>query len=87
MAKAKSKETNVEVIEETTEVVMEPVEEVRLGVTGCVLLNVRKKPNGDIIGVADFSTIFVQKEYGEEWTKVLFNGKTGYVMTKYIRAL
>lgn len=84
MAKTKTKvETSetTEAVEVTEEVIKEPT---LLKITNCSQLNIRNKPSGDIIGIADQSTVLTKVEEKGEWTKVRYNGKTAYVMTEYV---
>lgn len=91
MAKTKTKVDKVETSEviEAVDVTEETVEEVVveptvLKITNCSQLNVRNKPNGDIIDIANLGTVFTKVEDEGKWTKVLYNGKTAYVMTEYV---
>lgn len=48
------------------------------------VLNVRQEPNGGIIGAVKFGDSLAVVEVQGDWTKVLYNGKPGYVWSAYI---
>ncbi len=47
-------------------------------------LNMRETPNGTRIAVIPQNTIIGVITKGAEWSRVVYNGKTGYVMTKFL---
>lgn len=85
-------ETPVEEIVTEEVKVEEPVKEpekVMAKVFDCERLNFRKAQNTncEIIDVLDSSSEIEIVSSKVDWTKVKVNGKTGYVMTKYIKAI
>lgn len=82
-AKKKVVEENV-VIEEA--VVEEVPVKVMAKISNCELLNLRKAQNttSEILEVLNKNSEIEVVSAKEEWTKVKVNGKSGYVMSKYI---
>lgn len=87
-------EVEVAVVEEPVEEIVETVVESKpkktmAKVFDCDRLNFRKEQNtaSEIISVLDNTSVIEIVSTGAEWTKVKANGKTGYVMSKYIQAV
>lgn len=48
-------------------------------------LNMRDKINGTVIAKIPEKAYFIVTEYGSTWCKAWYDGKAGYVMTKYLK--
>lgn len=54
-------------------------------VFGIDVLNVRKSPNGEVIGaIYDGDKVDVL-EAGDTWTKIEYRGKEAFVISKYLK--
>lgn len=80
MAAKKNIDENVDVVEETKEVVKTATVNSPTG------LNFRKKPEvGDnIISILDANETVTVKDVKGDWTAIEHNNKKGYVMTKFL---
>ena len=48
-------------------------------------LNMRDKIGGAVIAKIPEKAFFIVTEYGATWCKAWYDGKTGYVMTKFVK--
>lgn len=68
------------------ETVSEPVVPIMAGIVGCDKLNLRKTASTEaqVVIILDSNSVIEVLADKGEWTKVKVNGKTGFVMSKYI---
>lgn len=53
--------------------------------SGTNTVNVRTSPNGSVLFTVYFGSVVQKSEDNGEWSKITFGGKTGWMMSKFLR--